>query len=98
MLHIASRNRHLWVTSIFLSLILIVPCLIYAFGGPGRPGYAGSETCGKCHGEVYDTWKVTPHANMLRDAKENPAVIRAKNFEAVPFEKDDIYWVIGSHW
>ncbi len=97
-MYIASRNRHLGVTSLFLSLVLIIPCLIYGFGGPGRAGYIGSKTCGKCHEEVYDTWKVTPHANMLRDAKENPAVIRAKNFEAVPFDKDDIYWVIGSHW
>jgi formate-dependent nitrite reductase cytochrome c552 subunit len=97
-LDIKNKIRHLVISSILLPLILIIPCLLYAFGGPGAPGYAGSNKCGECHEEVYEMWKKTPHANMLRNAKENPDVIEARNFDVVPFEKDDIYWTIGSHW
>ena len=70
----------------------------FAFGGPGAKGYSGSETCRECHEEVYAQWKRTPHANMLRDAKKNPDAIAAKEFSGVPFQAEDIYWTIGSHW
>ncbi len=66
--------------------------------GPGAKGYAGSEKCGECHQEVYALWRLTPHANMLRDAKRNPAAVAAVDFSAVPFRKKDISWTIGSHW
>ena len=35
--------------------------------GPLRPGrYAGSAACRECHSDVYDRWKATGMANMLR--------------------------------
>ncbi len=66
--------------------------------GPGAKGYAGSVKCGECHKETYDQWKLTSHANMLRDAKADPDAVMAKAFSAVPFKKEEIFWTIGSHW
>jgi len=66
--------------------------------GPGAKGYVGSAKCRECHEEIYRQWKMTPHANMLRNAKEDPDAIAAKAFSAVPFKKEDIYWTVGSHW
>lgn len=66
--------------------------------GPGAKGYAGSGKCGECHAGIYAQWRLTPHANMLRDAKKNPAAIAAVDFSGVPFRKTDISWTIGSHW
>jgi len=86
---------------ILLVLVLLLHSFVedaFSFGGPGRPGYVGSEKCMECHEEIYRMWKLTPHANMLRDAKKDPSVIKARGFENVPFEKKDIYWTIGSHW
>jgi hypothetical protein len=66
--------------------------------GPGAKGYVGSDKCRECHEEIYAQWKLTPHANMLRDAKKNPDAIAAKDFSTVPFVAEDIHWTIGSHW
>ncbi len=67
--------------------------------GAGLPGFIGSETCGECHPDVYDMWKLTPHANMLVDAKKNPDRIIANYFpEDFPFTKKDIFYTLGSHW
>jgi hypothetical protein len=70
---------------------------VLAFG-PGAKGYVGSEKCRECHETVYSQWQLTPHANMLRDARKNPRAVAAVDFSRVPFKKKDIVWVIGSHW
>jgi len=87
------------------AILLILAALLcaaardsFSFGGPGARGYAGSETCRECHEEVYAQWKRTPHANMLRDAKKDPDAVAAREFSGVPFQAEDIYWTIGSHW
>jgi hypothetical protein len=36
--------------------------------GPGAKGYVGSVAWKECHEGVYAQWRLTPHANMLRDA------------------------------
>ncbi len=81
----------------FLAIGLCLAAGAWGFG-PGAEGYVGSETCKECHEEVYTQWKLTPHANMLRDAKKNPDAVAAKDFSGVPFGKGDIRWTIGSHW
>ena len=81
--------------------VTIVMCLagsVFAFGGPGAKGYVGSGKCGECHDKVYAQWSLTPHANMLRDARKNPRAVAAIDFSRVPFKKKDVYWSIGSHW
>ncbi len=83
-----------------LPLPVLVLCLASpALGfGPGAKGYVGSGKCRDCHEKIYSQWQLTPHANMLRDARENPRAVAAVDFSRVPFKKKDITWVIGSHW
>src|SRR5580692_9373062 len=37
--------------------------------------YVGSAACQKCHAEIYETWKKTPMANVVRDPREYPDAI-----------------------
>ncbi len=66
--------------------------------GPGAKGYVGSERCKDCHGKIYKQWKLTPHANMLRDAVKDPKSVAARDYSRVSFKREDIRWTIGSHW
>ncbi len=63
--------------------------------------YAGSESCKACHSSIYDRWKKTPMANVVRDPREHPDAIIPDLSKAGPlvhFSKDDIAFVYGSIW
>ncbi len=65
----------------------------------GAKGYLGSERCKECHEEIYNQWKLTSHARMLRNAYRDPDAVEADDFNRqIPFKKNDIYFSIGSHW
>src|SRR5580704_1633490 len=34
--------------------------------------YVGSPSCQKCHAAIYERWKKTPMANVVRDPREHP--------------------------
>src|SRR5579862_6679507 len=34
--------------------------------------YVGSQACAKCHADIYDRWKKTPMANVVRDLRQHP--------------------------
>ena len=38
----------------------------------GQAQYVGSAACQKCHASIYDRWKKTRMANVVRDPKEHP--------------------------
>jgi len=62
--------------------------------------YAGSQSCKKCHAEIYEHWRKTPMANVVRDPREHPDAIipdLATNTVA-KFTKDDVALVYGSLW
>lgn len=62
--------------------------------------YVGSQACEKCHGQIYDTWKKTPMANIVRDPQEHPDAIipnLATNTVA-KFTKEQVAFVYGSIW
>lgn len=62
--------------------------------------YAGSQACARCHQEVYDRWKKTPMANVVRDPREHPEAILpdlAKN-PIAKFSKEQVALVYGSIW
>ena len=62
--------------------------------------YVGSEACEKCHGQIYDHWKKTPMANIVRDPREHPDAIipnLATNTVA-KFTKEQVAFVYGSIW
>jgi len=62
--------------------------------------YAGSQACAKCHQEIYDRWKKTPMANVVRDPREHPEAIfpdLAKN-PITKFSREQVALVYGSIW
>ncbi|HPT45326.1 MAG TPA: multiheme c-type cytochrome [Candidatus Rifleibacterium sp.] len=59
--------------------------------------YAGSESCRACHLDIYDQWKLSPHARMTRKFRnlDNQQEIPVEDL-GVPRER--IAWVLGSHY
>ena len=37
--------------------------------------YVGSQTCQKCHADIYEHWQKTPMANVVRDPRQHPDAI-----------------------
>ena len=63
--------------------------------------YAGSLSCKTCHSAIYDRWKKTPMANVVRDPREHQDAIIPDLSKADPlvhFSKDDIAFVYGGIW
>ena len=62
--------------------------------------YTGSQSCQKCHADIYEHWKKTPMANVVRDPREHPdAIIPDLNTNTVAkFTKDQVAFVYGSKW
>ncbi len=62
--------------------------------------YTGSQSCEKCHREIYARWKKTPMANVVRDPREHPeanAADLATN-NVARLTKDQVAFVYGSLW
>jgi predicted CXXCH cytochrome family protein len=63
--------------------------------------YVGSAACQSCHTSIYERWKKTRMANVVRDPKDHPDAIipdLSKPDPLVSFTKDDIAFVYGSKW
>ena len=62
--------------------------------------YTGSESCEKCHREIYARWKKTPMANVVRDPRQHPEAITADlaTNNVARFTKDQVAFVYGSLW
>src|SRR5581483_10481180 len=63
--------------------------------------YVGSASCKDCHSDIYERWKKTRMANVVRDPREHPDAIApdlSKPDPLVNFTKDDIAFVYGSKW
>ena len=68
--------------------------------GANSAHYTGSKSCEKCHAEIYERWRKTPMANVVRDPQEHPDAIipdLARNTIA-KFTKEDVALVYGSVW
>ncbi len=62
--------------------------------------YVGSQACAKCHSGIYERWKKTPMANVVRDPRTHPDAIipdLATN-NVARFAKDQVAFVYGSLW
>ncbi len=67
----------------------------------GSAHYVGSSSCRSCHQGLYDRWKSTLMANVVRDPHEHPEAIipdLSIHDPLVTFTKDDIAFVYGSKW
>ena len=62
--------------------------------------YVGSQSCQKCHAQIYEHWRKTPMANVVRDPREHPdAIIPDLATNSIArFGKDDVALVYGSLW
>jgi predicted CXXCH cytochrome family protein len=62
--------------------------------------YVGSEACEKCHAEIYEHWKKTPMANVVRDPRTHPdAIIPDLRTNPInKFTKEQVALVYGSVW
>jgi len=63
--------------------------------------YVGSAACKTCHPQIYERWKKTRMANVVRDPKEHPDAILpdlSRPDPLVKFTKGDIAFVYGSKW
>ena len=63
--------------------------------------YVGSQACQKCHAQIYEHWKKTPMANVVRDPREHPEAIipdLATNNASKKFSKEEVAFVYGSLW
>ena len=82
--------------SSFLLLILVA-----ALHAQAAATYLGSASCKTCHSSIYERWKNTRMANVVRDPREHPEAILpdfAKPDPLLTFTKDDIAFVYGSKW
>ena len=67
----------------------------------GTAHYVGSAACQACHSAIYDTWRKTTMANVVRDPREHPEAIipdLSKGDPLVVFSAADIALVYGSKW
>jgi predicted CXXCH cytochrome family protein len=68
----------------------------------GQAGaYVGSAACAPCHGAIYDRWKRTRMANVVRDPRDHPDAIipdLSKPDPLLTFGRDQIAFVYGSKW
>lgn len=62
--------------------------------------YVGSQSCQKCHAAIYEHWRKTPMANVVRDPREHPEAIipNLTTNTIAKFTRDDIALVYGSVW
>src|SRR5260221_13171731 len=62
--------------------------------------YGGSKSCQKCHAQIYERWRKTPMANVVRDPREFPdAIIPDLSTNTVSrFTNDQVALVYGSDW
>ncbi len=62
--------------------------------------YVGSQSCQRCHSAVYERWRKTPMANVVRDPKEHPDAIipDLKTNDVAKFTVEQVAFVYGSTW
>jgi predicted CXXCH cytochrome family protein len=62
--------------------------------------YVGSEACARCHMQLYNRWRKTPMANVVRDPRQFPHAIipDLTTNNVAPFTKDQVALVYGSIW
>jgi predicted CXXCH cytochrome family protein len=66
----------------------------------GAAHYVGSQACRQCHQQIYERWKKTPMANVVRDPREHPDAIipDLSTNPLTKFTKDQVALVYGSLW
>ncbi len=79
----------------------LITALIFAAAAPAAPDYVGSAACRSCHPKIYERWRKTPMANVVRDPAQTPGAIipdLSKPDPLVKFTVQDVALVYGSVW
>ena len=82
----------------FLLAVAVLPAHLLA---QSSATYMGSTACKTCHPAIYERWRKTRMANVVRDPREHPDAILpdfTKNDPLLTFTKDEISFVYGSKW
>jgi predicted CXXCH cytochrome family protein len=97
-------DRQTWQLVCYLRNLPIVPSSTgpeLASSGHQTARYVGSAACRACHQDIYDRWKTTLMANVVRDPRVHPDAILpdlSKPDPLVKFTLNDIAFVYGSKW
>jgi len=86
-----------------LVLVALFSCprISAASDQPPKAHFVGSQACRACHADVYDGWKQTRMANVLRDPKPHPDAVLGDFSHpdaARTFDLSDVAFVYGSRW
>ena len=87
-----------------VSLIFAAICLGCGTAAPAdaqKATYAGSEQCKPCHEAVYNRWKTTRMANVVRDPRLHPEAVLGDFAHPSPirdFDLGQVAFVYGSRY
>ena len=92
----------IWQLVLFVRHLPVVAAMQPVTAGSVAGGrYVGSAACAACHRDIYDRWRVSRMANVVRDPRAHPDAIipdLGKPNPLVTFGRDDIAFVYGSRW
>jgi predicted CXXCH cytochrome family protein len=98
-------DRQIWQLVLYLRKLPITAALGGSDAAPPRvpsdARYVGSLACRECHAAIYDRWRQTRMANVVRDPREHPDAIipdLSKPDPLLTFSSEDIALVYGSRW
>lgn len=62
--------------------------------------YVGSQACATCHAQIYERWRKTPMANVVRDPRTHPnaTIPDLATNTVAKFKKEQVAFVYGSIW
>ncbi|HKV24389.1 MAG TPA: cytochrome c3 family protein [Candidatus Acidoferrum sp.] len=101
--HILRDDTQAWKLVLYIrSIALLPPAQVSSqVAAANSSTYVGSLACRKCHEQIYERWKKTPMANVVRDPREYPHAIipdLATNNVSKKFTVKEIAFVYGSVW
>ena len=95
-------GRGPWLLVLFVRSLrpLTAEQQVHQAGAASTAHYVGSASCAKCHSEIYDRWKKTPMANVVRDPRQHPEALAEdpSSNPVSPFRSDQVALVYGSLW
>jgi len=94
-------DQDIWRLVVFIRNLPKVATLSAIASAPVSASYVGSAACRSCHSSIYERWRTTRMANVVRDPREHPDAIIpdfSKPDPLLTFSKDDIAFVYGSKW
>lgn len=96
----SSRKRTLSV-SLAAAVLVAGRIAAPAQAPPSGARFVGSEACKSCHLKIYNSWRQTRMANVVRDPRQHPEAVLGDFAHPDPvrtFTLDDVAFVYGSRY